>query len=94
MALNGKCARKIEAITMARQRRRVQPNAREMREVTGANRVALGTRQAWNTEWEPMANEEEGETAEMEMEGVEVEKDVTISETTAEIKMGAATSND
>jgi len=37
IAFNGKCAKKIEAITMMRQNRRVQPNGRETREVTGAN---------------------------------------------------------
>jgi len=40
-----------------------------------------------------MADNEKGETTEIEMEGAEVEKDVTMSETTAEIKMGAVTSN-
>ena len=82
---------------MARQSRKVQPSGRETREVTGANRVALGTRQArdiTNGEGEPTADEEQGETGEMEMEGTEVEKDVTMSETTAEIEMGAAASND
>jgi hypothetical protein len=33
-----------------------------------------------------MANEEEGETVEMEIDGVEVDKDETMSDTTAEIK--------
>jgi len=41
-----------------------------------------------------MAEEEEGSTGEMEMEGAEVEKDVTMIATTEEIKMGAAASND
>jgi len=36
----------------------------------------------------------EGHTGEMELEAAEVEKDVTMSETTAEIEMGAAASND
>jgi hypothetical protein len=63
-------------------------------EVTRANRVVLGTRQARNTEGEPKADKEEGETGEMEMEGAEVEKALTMSETTAEIEMGAAASND
>jgi hypothetical protein len=94
IAFSGKCARKIEAITMTRQSRRVQPNGRETREVTGANRVALGTRHARNTEGEPMADKEEGETVEMEMVWPKVEKDVTMSETPAEIKMGVASSND
>jgi hypothetical protein len=62
--------------------------------VTGAERVAFGTRQPRNTEGEPIANEEECETGEIEMEGADVEKDVTRCETIAEIKMGAATSND
>ena len=63
----------------------MQPNGRETREVTGANRVALGTRQAENTRngaGEPMADEEDGDNGEMTMEGAEVEKDVTMSETT------------
>jgi len=80
---------------MTRQSRRVDPNGRETREVIGANRVALGTMQARNTrnrEGEPMADKEGGNTGEMEV--AEVERDVTMSETTAEIKMGAATSND
>jgi hypothetical protein len=49
------------------------------REVTGANRVALGIRQARdirNGEGEPTADEEHGETREMEMQGTEVEKDI------------------
>jgi len=82
---------------MARQRRKVQPSRRETREVTRANRVALGSRQARdirNVEGEPTADEEQGETGEMDMEQKKVEKDVTMSETTAEIEMGAAASND
>jgi hypothetical protein len=97
IAFSGKCAKKIEAITMARQSRKVQPNGRETREVPGANRVALGTRQARDTrknegEGEPTADEEQGDTG--EMEGAEMEKAVTMSETTTEIEMGAAASND
>jgi len=75
----------------------VQPIGQGTREATGANRGALVTRQTGNTrnaEWEPMADEEDGDTGEMEMEGAEVEKDVTMSESTAEIEMGAATCND
>jgi len=82
---------------MARRSGKVQPCGRETMEVTGANRVALGTRQArdiTNGEGEPTADEEQGETGEMEMEGTQVEKEVTMSETTAEIEMGAAASND
>jgi hypothetical protein len=65
----------------------------------GANRVALGTRQARDTGngdgyGEPTANEEQGNTGEMDGAEMEMEKDVTMSETTAEIKMGAAASND
>jgi len=40
-----------------------------------------------------MADAEEGETAEMETEGGEVSSKVTMSESTAEIKMGASASN-
>jgi hypothetical protein len=65
----------------------------------GANRVVLGTRQARDTtngegEGEPTADKGQGET--VEMEWTEMETDVTMSETTAEIKieMGAAASND
>jgi len=82
---------------MARLSRNVQPSGRETREVTGANRVRLRTRQARDIthgEGEPTADEEQGETRQRDMEGTEVEKDVTMSETTAEIKMGAAASND
>jgi len=96
-AFSGTCAKKIEAIAMARESRKVQPSGRQTREVTGAIRVALGTRQARDSttrDGEPTAEEEQGETGEMEMEGTEVEKDVIMSETTAEIEMGAATSND
>jgi len=63
----------------------------------GANRVGPATRQAGNTrneEREPMAYEEEGDIGEMELEGADVEEDMIISESTAEIEMGAAASND
>ena len=83
-------AKKIEAIGMARQSRRVQPNGRERREGKGASRAVLGTRQARNTrngDGEPMADKQEGDTGEMKMEGAEVEEDVTMSETTAEIEL-------
>jgi hypothetical protein len=79
---------------MVRQSRQWQPNVRETRELTWANRVALGTRQARNTEGESIADEEEGDTGEMEMEGAEVENDVTMSETNVESEMGATASND
>jgi len=81
---------------MVQQSRKVQQSGRQMRQVTGANRPALGTRHARsirNGDGEPTADEEQGETREREMEGIEVEKDVTMSETTAEIEMGAAASN-
>ena len=93
-AFGRKCVREIESITMVQQSRKVQPNGRETRDITGANTVALGTSQARNTEGQPMADEEECETAEMQTEGAEVEKAVSMSETTAEITMGAAASND
>ena len=88
IALIGKCVKKIEAITMARQSRKVQPSGRKTTEVMAANRVALGTRQARdirNGEVELTADEEQGETGEIEVDGMEVEKDETMSETTAEI---------
>jgi hypothetical protein len=47
-----------------------------------------------NGEREPKANDEQSEPGDMVMEGTEVEKDVTISETTAEIEMGATASNE
>jgi len=97
IAFSGKCAKKIEAITMARHSRKVQPSGQEAREVTGANRVALSTMQARDItirEGEPTADDEQGETGEMEMEGTEVEKGVTMSETTAEIEMVATASHD
>jgi len=99
IAFSGKCTNKIEAITMARQSRKVQPNGRVTSEVTGANTVALGTRQARDTrngegEGEPTANKEQGDTWEMEGADMEMEKHVTMSEITAEIEMGAAASND
>jgi len=99
IASSGKCTKKIEAIRMAHQSRKVQPNGRETREVLGANRVALGTRQARDTrngegEGQPMANEEQGDTGEMEGAQMVMEKAVTMSKTTAEIEIGAATSND
>ena len=97
IAFSGKCAKKIEAMTMAIQSSKVQPTGPVTREVTGANRVALGTRQARDIiyrEQELTADEEHGGSREMEMEGMEVENDETMSETTAEIEMGAAASND
>ena len=98
IAFCGNCTRKIEAITMARQSRKVQPNGRVTREVTGATRVALGTRHAKDPtngegEGEPTAYEEQGDTGEMEGAEMVLENDVTMSETTAEIEMGAASSN-
>jgi len=84
---------------MARQSRKVQPNGRETGEVMGANRVALGTRQARDTgngegEVELMANEEQGDTWEIVGGEIEMEKDVTMSETTAEIEMGVDVSSE
>jgi len=65
--------------------------------VTGANRVALGTRQARgirDDEGEPMADEEADDTR--EKEGAKGERDVMMAETAweIEIEMGAAASND
>jgi len=96
---SGKSTKKIKAISMARQNRNVQPNGRETREVTGANSVALGTTKAGDTrniqgDEEPTANEEPGNTGEKEGAEMEMQKDVTISETTAEMEMEAAASND
>jgi len=72
----------------------VQLNARETREVTGATRGALGSREARNTrngEGEPMADEGGGSSGEMDV--AQVERDVIMSETTSEIAMGAAASH-
>jgi hypothetical protein len=82
---------------MAQQSRKMQSNGRETREVTGANTVALGNRQASDSrdreeDGEPTANDEQGDTGETDRG--EMGKDVTMSETTAQIKIGAATSND
>ena len=63
----------------------------------GANTVALITRQdriTRNREGETMADEAECDTGERELASVEVEKHMTMSETTPEIEMGAAASND
>ena len=65
--------------------------------MTGANRVALGTRQARgirDDEGEPMADEEADDTR--EKEGAKGERDVMMAETAweIEIEMGAAASND
>jgi hypothetical protein len=99
ITFSGKCMKKIEAITKARQSRKVQPHGRETREVTGANRVVIGTRQARDTsnregEGEPTAKEEQTDTGQIEVAEMKMEKDLTMSETTAEIEMGAAASND
>jgi hypothetical protein len=65
----------------------------------GATRVVLGTTQARDTrhgqgEGEPTAINEQGDTGEMEGAEMEMGKDVTMSETTAEIEMGTAASNE
>jgi hypothetical protein len=79
---------------MARQRRRMQPKERETGGGTGANRTALGISQARdirNNTGEPMADREADNTWE---KGVaEEERDVTMTETAGETKMGAASSN-
>ena len=68
-----------------------------MREVTGANRVALGTRQTRgirDNEGEPKAHEEANDT--MEKEGANGEGDVLMAESAGEnqIEKGAAASWD
>jgi len=80
---------------MPRQGRNVQPTGSVPSEVQGANRVALSTRQPSNTRHrddDPMANGVQGNPG--GMEGVEVGEEVTTSDTTAEIEMRAAASND
>ena len=59
----------------------------------------LGTRQARDPrnregEGELMANVDQGDTTEMEGAEMEMENDVPMSETTAEIEMGGGTSKD
>jgi len=88
--------KKIEGITKERQSRKVQPNGRETRDVTGANRGVLGSRHARDRtngdgDGKPTADENQGNPGEMDEE--ELEKDVTMSLTTAEIETGAAASN-
>jgi hypothetical protein len=82
---------------MARHSTKVQLNVRAMRVVTGANRLALCTRQARDRrnrvgELEPSADE--GEVDTREIQGLDMEREVTMSETNAEIEMGATASND
>ena len=90
--------KKTEAARAAQQSRKTGlPGQASMREVTGANRVALGTRQARgirDNEGERMADEEADDT--MEQEGAKGKGDVIIAETTGEIeiKLAAATWND
>ena len=65
--------------------------------MTGANRLALGTRQArgiTDDKGEPMADEEADDTR--ETEGAKGERDEVMAETAGEIEieMGAASSND
>jgi hypothetical protein len=98
IAFSKRCAKKTEAASAARQSRKTGlAGQASMREVTGANRVALGTRQArgiGDDEGDPMADEEADDTR--EKEGAKGEVDVIMAETSAEIEieMGAATSND
>jgi hypothetical protein len=61
----------------------------------GANSEVLGITQRGeisNTDMKPMGNEAHGETGEMVV--ADVMTKVTMNETTAEIKMGASSSND
>jgi hypothetical protein len=100
IAFSNRCAKKTEAARAARQSRKTGLEGHaSMREVTGANRVALGTRQARgirDDEGEPMADEEVDDTR--EKEGAKGEGDVIMAETAGEIEieieMGAAASND
>jgi hypothetical protein len=100
IAFSNRCAKKTEAARAARQCRKTGLEGHaSMREVTGANRVALGTRQARgirDDEGEPMADEEADDTR--EKEGAKGEGDVIMAETAGEIEieieMGAAASND
>jgi hypothetical protein len=95
IAFSGKCAKRTEAVRMARQSRRMQPKERETGEGTGANRTALGIMQARdirNEAGEPMADGEADDTGEKAV--AEEERDVTMTETAGETEMGAAASND
>jgi hypothetical protein len=96
IVFRGYCPKKIEALNVAHQESKVQPNGRETREVMGANRGIHRNRLARDTrngvgEGEPTSVVEPGDTG--EMQGADMEKQVTISMTTAEIEMGDAASN-
>jgi hypothetical protein len=100
ITFSNRCAKKTEAARAARQSRKTELKGHtSMREVTGASRVALGSRQARgirDDDGEPMANEEADDTR--EQEGAKGEGDLIMAETPGEIEikieMGAAASND
>jgi hypothetical protein len=98
IAFSNRCAKNTEAARAARQSRKTGLAGHpSMREVTGANRVALGMGQARgirDNEGQPMADEEADDTREKER--AKREEDVIRAESAGEIKieMGAAASND
>jgi hypothetical protein len=100
IAFSNRCAKKTEAARAARQSRKTGLEGHaSMRKVTGANRVALSTRQARGIRdyaGEPMADEDKDDTREKDR--VKGEGDVIMAKTAweieMEIKMGAAASND
>jgi hypothetical protein len=73
----------------------MQPKERETGGGTGANRTALGIRQARdikNEAGEPMADGEADDIGEKAV--AEEKRDVSMTETTGETEMGAAASSD
>jgi hypothetical protein len=98
LRIYNRCAKITEATCAARYSRKTglarQPS---IREVTGANRVSLRTRQARGirvNEGKPMADEEADDTG--EKEGAKGKGDDIMAETVGEmgIEIPAATSND
>jgi len=98
IAFSNRCAKKTQAARAVQRSRNPGLAGQEStRGVTGANRVALGTRQARGIrydEGEPMADEEADDTR--QQEGGKGERDGIMAETAGEIEieMGAAASND
>jgi hypothetical protein len=98
IAFSNRCAKKTEAARAVRQSRKTRlAGYASMTEVTGANSVALGTRQARDIRYndgEPMADEEADDTR--EKAGAKAEGDVIMADTVGEIEveMRAAPSHD
>jgi len=98
IAFSNRWAKTTEAAWAVWQSRKTElTDQASPRGVTGANRVAMGTRQARgisDDEGEPMADKEADETR--GKEGVKGRRDVMMAETAGEIEigMGDAASND